>query len=207
MSEKIIIFTDGSSTVFKDKNNIKYGGIGVYCPKYTDCNIKSSFKGNVTNQKMELLACIEAIKRIYQYMVNNFECKLWSLVIYTDSMYVINTITEYCPKWILYNWHRCVNKKRHKISNLDLVKELYELSVTLPISYKHVKAHTKQPTKNTEEYDIWYGNKMADLFSKEAMKTIKNNKESLSIYIPNDNELSNSELSDGESSDGESNVN
>lgn len=178
MTELITIFTDGSSTVFRDVNKLKYGGVGVYCPKYPSCNLKISYKGhNVTNQRMELLACIHAIKNIYSHMIKNYECKLWSLTIYTDSMYVINTITEYCPKWILYNWNRCVNKKRKKICNLELIKELYVLSCTLPITYKHVKSHTKQPAnKDSIEWENWYGNKMADEYSRKAMEESKTGK-------------------------------
>ena len=175
MTEIITIFTDGSSTQQLDTKGLKYGGIGVYCPKYPECNAKTSYMGSkVTNQRMELLACIQAIKNVYKYMTANFECKLWNLIIYTDSMYVINAITVYCPKWILYDWHRCINKKRKTICNLDLLQELYTLSCTLPITYKHIKGHSKQPLKSNPEWDLWFGNKKADEFSRKAMEIIKN---------------------------------
>lgn len=194
MTEKIIIFTDGSSTIFKDKNGMKHGGVGIYCPKYPKCNKKISYKAStITNQKMELTACVKAIKGIYEYMTDNFECKLWELVIYTDSMYVINTITEYCSKWILYGWNRCVNKKRYEICNLELIKELYVLSRTLPITFIHVKAHTKQPEKNTEEWELWYGNKMADEFSRKAMESSRDIKVIGDDNSDNDNKTSESD--------------
>jgi ribonuclease HI len=196
MTEIITIFTDGSSTVFRDTNKLKYGGIGAFCPKYPTCNFKVSYKGSsVTNQRMELLACIYAIKTIYRHMVTSYECKLWSLTIRTDSMYVINTITEYCPKWILYNWHRCVNKKRKKICNLDLIKELYTLSCTLPVTYEHIKGHGKQPVnKDSVEWEEWYGNKMADEYSRKAMEESKTGK---TVDVKEDNSSDDSDSDEG----------
>lgn len=190
MTEIINIFTDGSSTVIKNKSGIRYGGIGVYVPNYLDCNVEESYYGkDVTNQRMELLACIKGINSVYGYMIEKYTCKLWSMVIYTDSMYTINAITEYSPKWILFGWHRCVNKKREVISNLDLIVELYTLYKTLPISFEHVPSHKKQPTKGTHTWNLWYGNNMADKMSRKAMETIRNKKEKNS-YIETETETS-----------------
>ncbi|ARF11052.1 ribonuclease H [Hokovirus HKV1] len=164
----IILFTDGSSTVFKDKKNMKYGGIGIYSPKII--KMSQGYTGNdITNQKMELQACIYGIKNVYNYMLNNHLGKLWNLVIYTDSMYVINSITDYASKWILYGWKRKVNKKMEIISNLELIKELYILYRTLPITFKHTNSHTKEPARDSIEWPIWKGNNKADKLAKNAM--------------------------------------
>lgn len=174
MAEKVILFTDGSSTVVMDEKKMKYGGIGIYCVNYDVCVFSKSYVGtDITNQRMELLACIEAIKKVYDFMVSKYTCKLWEIKIYTDSMYVIDSMEKYAPKWILYGWHRCVNKKRVEISNLDLIKELYILYKTLPITFAHIESHTKEPEKNTEKWDLWYGNKMADKLAVNAMKSGK----------------------------------
>lgn len=174
MTEKIKVFTDGSSTVFKDNTGLKYGGVGVYVPKYPKCNLKISYKGpNVTNQRMELRACIKGIKSVYDYITKTFECKLWEIILYTDSMYIIDAITKYSSKWILYGWNRCINKKRKEIANLELIKELYTLYCTLPITFVHIKSHKAQPTKNTDAWDNWFGNKKVDEMSRKAMTAIR----------------------------------
>ena len=37
--KKITVYTDGSSSVFKDKKNMKYGGAGCYFPDNTEYNV------------------------------------------------------------------------------------------------------------------------------------------------------------------------
>ena len=65
MIKTVKVFTDGSSTVYKDNKNLRYGGIGVYLSQYSKYNVSKGVSGeNVTNQRCELQACIDAIKNI-----------------------------------------------------------------------------------------------------------------------------------------------
>lgn len=155
------VFTDGSSTKYK---NMRYGGIGVYFPKYSDLNINKNFIGaNVTNQRMELLACIYAILKYEEYIKQN---KIIRLHIYSDSMYVINCITKWADKWIENSWKRNINGRLLDIKNLDLIKELHTLSIKYQVTYTHVTSHQKEP-KDLKEWYIWNGNKNADILAKK----------------------------------------
>lgn len=174
--KNIIVFTDGSSTVYKDKknNNLKYGGIGVYFGKKNKNNISKGMSGeDVTNQRAELKACIMAIQKTIRIMKKTKD--LWTLTIYSDSMYSIKCATEWAKKWILYGWKRKSGGKLEEICNLDLIKKLYMLACTYPVIFKHVKAHQKEPAKDDiQKWNLWEGNMMADKLATSAKDKVKN---------------------------------
>lgn len=74
---------------------------------------------DTTNNRMEIQAAIEACKWAIENSVKDF-------TLYTDSMYVIGTMTM--------NW------KRNK--NLDLWPELEKVRKDLNINWLHVKGHS-----------------------------------------------------------------
>ena len=78
-SPDILIYTDGSS-----RGNPGPGGYGIIIQNFSDKRSKEFSKGfrKTTNNRMELLAVIEAIKKI---TVKNL-----TLHIYTDSKYVVD---------------------------------------------------------------------------------------------------------------------
>ncbi len=87
----IVVFTDGASTVYKDENNNRYGGAGVYFENNIINSINKSFKGpTVTNQRMELMACICAIKAFAKHFGK--DSSNYQLTIYSDSMYTITAV-------------------------------------------------------------------------------------------------------------------
>ncbi len=161
------VFTDGSSTTTLDNNGLKYGGVGVFLSKYSKFNRSISFKSDIiTNQKCELIACIEAIGILSNTNKRNVE-----IIIYTDSMYTIKCATEWSHKWITYGWKRKVGNKFKKIINLDLIKKLYNLVNKNNVKFIHVRSHQKEPkNKDSDEWFIWHGNKMADELAFNAMK-------------------------------------
>jgi ribonuclease HI len=161
------VFTDGSSTTMLDSNGLKYGGIGIFLSKYSKFNRSISFKNNIiTNQKCELMACIEAIT-----ILSNTKKKNVEIIIYTDSMYTIKCATEWSKKWITYGWRRKVGNKFKEIINLDLIKKLYNLVNKNNIKFIHVRSHQKEPhDKQSNEWFMWHGNKMADELAFNAMK-------------------------------------
>lgn len=169
MSIELKAFTDGSADNLKQE----IGGIGVYFQSndMKEYNISKQMKVDCcTNQKMELYACIYAIRQTIKYMEG--KCKLWNLTIYSDSMYTIKSITEYAPKWIQYGWKRLNGNKCLPIKNLELIKKLYTLYKTYDIKFIHVNSHQRQPDdKKSEEWKLWYGNDMADKLAKNAINT------------------------------------
>jgi ribonuclease HI len=157
MTDIVIIYTDGSSSV-KKINDIRCGGIGIF--SVGGINITKGYKNKtVTNQRMELMACIEGIKATAK-LSSNIHVK-------TDSMYTINCVTKWADQWKKNGWTR--NGK--PICNLDLIKKLYNLTKKHNINYYHVRAHKKEPSdKQSEEWINWNGNNKADILARSAME-------------------------------------
>ena len=104
---------------------------------------KISLKGskkNTTNNQMELLAPIKALKKM---PIDE------KIEIFTDSKYLKLGITEWIFKWKKNGW-KTSNKK--KVKNLELWKELDNLVDKYQIKWSWVKAHSGN--KNNEEVDL-----------------------------------------------------
>ena len=131
----IKIYTDGSCL-----GNPGSGGwaaiIFMYGKKIT---IKGS-KKNTTNNQMELLAPIKALKKI------PFGEKV---EIFTDSKYLKLGITEWILKWKNNGWK---TSNKSKVKNLELWKELHKLVENYQIKWSWVKAHSGN--KINEEVDV-----------------------------------------------------
>jgi len=164
--ETISVFTDGSSTV-KKINNIRFGGIGVFFGRDDVDNISRGYKSKkVSNQRMELLACIEAIK-----IIKKNKSKKCKIKIYTDSMYTINCATKWASNWEMNGWIKSDGKK---ICNLDLIKRLYNLTNRNTVEYHHVRGHQKEPlNKESNSWYFWNGNDNADILARTAMESLK----------------------------------
>ena len=100
----------------------------------------SGSKKNTTNNRMELIAPINALKSI-----NSDE----EIKIYTDSQYVKLGITEWINTWVKNNWK---TSKKEEVKNKDLWTELYNLNRTLKVKWVWIKAHAGNPLN--EEVDL-----------------------------------------------------
>lgn len=167
---QIVAFTDGSS--FVDAEGNRYGGIGVYFQNENKMNISQFFNStDVTNQRMELLACIKCIEKC----ARAFKTQLWDLYIYTDSMYSLNCATVWASDWIKLGWKRSVGGKlKDNICNLDLIKKLYRLTKLYNVKFTHVRSHQKKPDQSSDKYPLWVGNNEADKLANGAMHACKN---------------------------------
>jgi len=167
--KKIYIFTDGSSLNNRKKGN-RCGGVGVFFGNNDNRNISYSLKETpkfkVTNQVAELLACVMGIEKL----ISSQSVIAKQIIIYTDSMYIVKTISEWAKNWEKNNWKKanCDNVK-----NLNLIKKLYYYSLNLGIIYRHVKSHKMEPDKNSKQHLTWYGNNQADKLATDATKKIK----------------------------------
>ena len=162
MLNDVHVFTDGSSYI---SNDTKYGGIGIFFSDNNPFNYSKGYEGaRSTNQRMELLACIEAIIIISNNVQHD------NTTIHTDSTYVINCMTLWSRKWIKNNWKRNNNKK---ICNLDEIQKLYELTNKYNVKYTHIRSHTKKIKKSSPQYNHWHGNYCADKLAKEAMNSMR----------------------------------
>jgi ribonuclease HI len=173
----MIIFTDGSTINNGKKNAI--GGIGVFIPKQNEieeCNIsyalQSTDKIKVTNQISELIAIIIGIEASIK-ITNE------TIYVYTDSKYSMDCATVWSKSWINNKWKKSNGKI---IDNLWLVYRLVQLTKKHPIIFKHIKAHTDEPTnKNTELYQMWLGNNIVDGLAQSASRSIVNLDNSVKI--------------------------
>jgi len=139
----IKIYTDGSCL-----NNPGNGGWAAIINDDGKILKISGSEKNTTNNKMELMAPIKALKKID---------KDKKIEIYTDSKYVKLGITEWIHKWIRNKWQ---TSKKEDVKNKELWNELYNLNKSFEISWIWVKAHAGN-TLNEE----------VDLLAKKAAKS------------------------------------
>ena len=131
----IKIYTDGSCL-----SNPGNGGWAAIINKNGEIKKISGNEKNTTNNRMELMAPINALKNI-----NSKD----PIEIFTDSKYVKNGITEWINTWVVNNWK---TSKKENVKNKDLWLELYKLNQTLNIKWNWVKAHAGDPLN--EEVDM-----------------------------------------------------
>ena len=131
----IKIYTDGSCL----GNPGSGGWAAIIFMNGKKITIKGS-KKNTTNNQMELLAPIKALKKI------PFGEKV---EIFTDSKYLKLGITEWIFKWKNNGWK---TSNKSKVKNLELWKELHKLVENYQIKWSWVKAHSGN--KINEEVDI-----------------------------------------------------
>ena len=121
----IKIYTDGSCL-----NNPGNGGWAAIINQNGEILKISGNEKNTTNNKMELMAPIQALKKINK---NN------KVEICTDSQYVKLGITEWIHKWTKNNWK---TSKKEEVKNKKLWLEIYELTKSFDINWVWVKAHS-----------------------------------------------------------------
>ncbi|MDB9714453.1 ribonuclease HI [Candidatus Pelagibacter ubique] len=131
----IKIYTDGSCL-----NNPGNGGWAAIISQNGEVKEISGSVKDTTNNKMELMAPIMALKQIKQ---ND------QIEIYTDSQYVRLGITEWVHKWIKNNWQ---TSKKEPVKNKELWIQLYELTNQFEIKWIWVKAHAGNALN--EEVDL-----------------------------------------------------
>ena len=173
-------FADGSSFNNGSKNkSIRSGGIGVYFPDYSQNNISNPLdkSDKITNNVAELLACIEAIKFFLQ--LSEFDNNGDKIILYTDSSYTINSMTNWGHTWRKNVWRKYNTNKRkyQEIQNKDLITQLYSLTHNgnYKVQYVHVRSHQPEPIHLSHEdimYKMWLGNKIADKLATNASKKI-----------------------------------
>ena len=120
----IKIYTDGSCLT-----NPGDGGWAAIINIDGEIKKISGNEKNTTNNRMELMAPINALKYI------NSEGQI---EIFTDSKYVKNGISEWINTWVLNNWK---TSKKEDVKNKDLWIELYKLNQSLNVKWNWVKAH------------------------------------------------------------------
>ena len=128
---KLKIYTDGACS-----GNPGKGGWAAIILDDTNQSSISGGEKNTTNNRMELMAPIMALKKIKRKS---------EITIFTDSKYVKDGITDWIKKWKQNNW-KSANKK--PVKNKDLWVKLDNACLKHKITWKWVKAHADNKYNN-----------------------------------------------------------
>ena len=126
---EVEIFTDGACS-----GNPGAGGWGAILRYGSTEKELSGGDTETTNNRMELTAVIESLKALKK------EC---SVILYTDSRYVMDGVTKWMPNWVQNGW-RTSNKKT-PVKNIDLWQSLESLLQKHKIKWVWVKGHNGHP--------------------------------------------------------------
>ena len=131
----MVIYTDGSAhpnpgpggfgVIVLNNNSIKE----VYCKQFLDAK--------VTNNEMELKAILYAFLK---YSIKpNSENFAETPIIYSDSAYSINTLTNWCFNWARNGW---IKSDKKVPENLELIKAFYNhWQKGYRVEFRKVKGH------------------------------------------------------------------
>ena len=146
----IIIYTDGAC-----RGNPGPGGWGAVLKSGMHYKEMHGGDENTTNNRMELVATIEALKSI--------KAPSSKVKLYTDSVYVKNGITQWMQNWKKNGWKTAAKKP---VKNTDLWELLDQVQQIHDIEWCWVKGHAGHP-----------GNEKADeLANKGIDELLKGNK-------------------------------
>ena len=129
---KFKIYTDGACS----GNPGKGGWAAIILDSDLNQSSISGSESNTTNNRMELLAAIMALKKIK---------KKSDITIFTDSKYVKDGITDWIKKWKLNSW-KSSNKK--PVKNKDLWIKLDNSCLKHNVTWKWVKGHAGNKYNN-----------------------------------------------------------
>ncbi len=130
--KKVDLYTDGACS-----GNPGMGGYGIVLCYKGHKKEFSGFNENTTNNRMELTAVIEGLKKLKE------SC---DVTIYTDSAYVCNAFTEkWIENWQLNNWHTSGKKE---VLNKDLWLMLLDELAKHKVTWVKVKGHSDNELNN-----------------------------------------------------------
>lgn len=133
---RVQLYCDGGCRGNQSDSNI--GGWGAYL--IWGEHTKELWDGevNTTNNKMELMGCIQGLRAIKNKNVG--------VDVYMDSAYVYNGITSWIYGWMKKGWK---NSKKEPVANKDLWLELLaEKDKFSDISFNKVKGHADNAGNN-----------------------------------------------------------
>ena len=132
MKKTVTLYTDGACSGNPGIGG--YAGILIY----GDVKREYSFgKAETTNNRMEVMAVIDGLKRL------KYPCKV---EVYSDSAYTVNAFAN---GWI-YAWKKGGWKKADgkPVLNVDLWEELYKLTQIHEVTFHKVAGHADNELNN-----------------------------------------------------------
>lgn len=136
LAQAIVCYTDGSAI----GNGLRgcRGGVGVCWPAHPELDLSEALRTPplATNNRAELTAVIRAVQLADEHIDPE---RRWVLLIKSDSMLVVNTVTTWMKAWKRAGWAK---RDGRPPLNLDLLQRLDELMARRRIVVQHVRAHT-----------------------------------------------------------------
>jgi len=138
---QVVVYTDGACS-----GNPGPGGWGAVLLYNNHRREISGGDTETTNNRMEMQAVIEAMEALTR------PC---SVIIHTDSVYVMKGMTEWLPQWKKRNW-RTAGKK--PVKNVEYWQRLEAALVKHEVEWRWIKGHSGVPE-----------NERADELAREAI--------------------------------------
>lgn len=124
MKDKVLIFTDGAS-----RGNPGRGGWGAIIIEGMNAEEIGDGEPNTTNNRMELKAALESIKK------TPIGAKI---KLYTDSSYLVNGITQWVHGWMKNDWK---TQEKKDVLNKDLWQPLHKAVREREVEWLRIKGH------------------------------------------------------------------
>lgn len=129
---EVIIYTDGACS-----GNPGPGGWAAILMYGDHIKEISGGETSTTNNRMELTAAIEALRRLKR------PCRV---TLYSDSAYLVNAFEQgWLEKWQQNGWR---TSKKEPVENRDLWQTLLELTGRHDVRFRKVKGHHDNPWNN-----------------------------------------------------------
>ncbi|ESO92455.1 hypothetical protein LOTGIDRAFT_120973 [Lottia gigantea] len=152
-SEGTIVYTDGAC--FNNGQKGATAGVGVYWGPHHKDNVSRSLDGRQTNNRAEIHAAIIAIEQAKSKNIDK-------LVLYTDSEFLINSITKWIDGWKRRDWKLSTGKP---VINKEDFEELDKALEGINVKWVYVRGHCGNP-----------GNEAADRLANEGARSNVNGK-------------------------------
>jgi ribonuclease HI len=149
LSKELWIYTDGACS-----GNPGPGGWAYLSAHGEKVWAAAGYDAKTTNNRMEMLAAIEALKAVRTQKLQSTP-----ILLFTDSSYVLKGIQEWVFGWMKRDWKKADNTD---VLNRDLWEELLAATQGLKIKWVLVPGHSDIP-----------GNEFVDEWSVEASLNLK----------------------------------
>ncbi len=128
--DKVIIYCDGACSGNQFKGN--KGGWGALLVAGDVVKEIRGGERNTSNQRMELLACIEALRKLNRDGLD--------VEVYSDSAYLVNGMQQrWYDRWRKNGW---LNVKKKPVENRDLWERLLEQVGRQNVVFRKVAGHS-----------------------------------------------------------------
>jgi ribonuclease HI len=119
-------------------------------------------KKGTTNNEMELMAILEGLRTLDQEVATQHVYH-----IYTDSKYVINSMTKWVHGWKKNGWK---TKGGDPVKNRELIEAIHELDQIFRPEWHWVKGHASNPINN--RVDVLAVQAKNELMEQEAVEQL-----------------------------------